>query len=128
MDDFPKRTSWFIQSYYNEITNFKAWVWNLANEGPWDHGENFTGVGSYKLIKIYYDQITDNMVVAKIRRSLTIWFDHVVSVIEESKDFTILTIGKFSGLLQAHKVMLKWLIEEGVLRIGWVLEDDGKAW
>lgn len=52
------------------------------------------------------DSIIDQMIVAKVLRSLTPRFDHVVAATEESKDLTQFSIGELSGSLQAHEVRM----------------------
>ena len=57
-------------------------------------------------MRTFGDKITDQTVVAKVLRSLTPGFDHVVAAIEESKDLTQLSIDELSGSLQAHEVRM----------------------
>ncbi|XP_039144872.1 uncharacterized protein LOC120282179 [Dioscorea cayenensis subsp. rotundata] len=52
------------------------------------------------------DAIIDQMIVAKVLRSLTPRFDHVVAATKESKDLTQFSIGELSGSLQAHEVRM----------------------
>lgn len=52
------------------------------------------------------DPITDQTVVAKVLRSLTSYFDHVIAAIEESKDLTQLSIDELSGSLEANEIRL----------------------
>ncbi|GKA12410.1 retrovirus-related pol polyprotein from transposon TNT 1-94 [Tanacetum coccineum] len=52
------------------------------------------------------DSITDETVVAKVLRSLTPKFDHVVAAIEESKDLSIFSFDELMGSLQAHEVRI----------------------
>ncbi|GKB67302.1 hypothetical protein Tco_0928714 [Tanacetum coccineum] len=54
----------------------------------------------------YGDNITDELVVAKILRSLPPKFDHVVAAIEESKDITTLSFDELMGSLQAHEARI----------------------
>ena len=51
-------------------------------------------------MRLYGDHVYDQTVVAKVLRSLTPRFDHVLVVIEESKDLTIIR-EELSGSVQA---------------------------
>lgn len=50
-------------------------------------------------MKVFGDNINDQIVVSKMLRNLTPQFYHVVAAIEESKDLTRLTIDELSGYL-----------------------------
>lgn len=50
-------------------------------------------------MKSYEDDIFYHTIVAKVLRSLTSRFDHVVVVIEEDKDSTTLYVDELSGSL-----------------------------
>ncbi|GMJ07547.1 hypothetical protein HRI_004423900 [Hibiscus trionum] len=54
-------------------------------------------------MRSYGEQISDEMIVAKVLRSLTSKFDHVVAAIEESKDLSVLSVDELMGSLQAHE-------------------------
>nr|GFB69089.1 DUF4219 domain-containing protein/UBN2 domain-containing protein [Tanacetum cinerariifolium] len=54
----------------------------------------------------YTSSITDELVVAKILRSLPPKLDHVVAAIEESKDITTLSFDELMGSLQAHEARI----------------------
>lgn len=56
--------------------------------------------------RTYGDKITDETVVAKILRSLSPKFDHVVAAIEESRDLSTLTVDELMGSLQAHEARI----------------------
>ncbi|XP_045810757.1 uncharacterized protein LOC123905168 [Trifolium pratense] len=50
------------------------------------------------------ENITDEMVVEKVLRSLTPSFDHVVVAIEYSKDITTMKIKELQSALEAHEI------------------------
>lgn len=52
------------------------------------------------------DNVDNQRVMAKVLRSLTSQFEHVVAVIEEFKDLTQLTVHELSGSLQDHEVRM----------------------
>ncbi|GAV66773.1 UBN2 domain-containing protein [Cephalotus follicularis] len=54
-------------------------------------------------MKIYGEKFTDQVIVEKVLISLTENFDSKISVIEESKDLSTLTVTKLIGSLQAHE-------------------------
>ncbi|KAK2983132.1 hypothetical protein RJ640_022604 [Escallonia rubra] len=54
-------------------------------------------------MRSYGKNISYETVVAKVLRSLTPKFDHVVAVIEESKDLSIFSFDELVGSLQAHE-------------------------
>ncbi|GAV79032.1 UBN2 domain-containing protein, partial [Cephalotus follicularis] len=54
-------------------------------------------------MKSYGEEISDETVVAKVLRSLTPKFDHVVAAIEESKDLSVFSFDELMGSLQAHE-------------------------
>lgn len=60
--------------------------------------------GVVNQMKMHGDPISHQTIVAKVLRSLTTQFDHVVATIEESKDLTTLTLDELSGSLQAYEV------------------------
>jgi hypothetical protein len=63
-------------------------------------------------MRSYGEQISDEIIVAKVLRSLTPKFDHVVAAIEEAKDLSVLTIDELMGSLQAHEVRINRSLEK----------------
>ncbi|KAJ4817458.1 polyprotein [Rhynchospora pubera] len=53
------------------------------------------------------EEVTNSTLVAKVLRSLTPKFDHVVAAIEESKDLSTYTFDELMGSLQVHEARLK---------------------
>lgn len=51
-------------------------------------------------MRAYNDKVDDEVVVAKILRSLSSKFDHVVATIEESKDLSTYSVDELMGCLQ----------------------------
>ncbi|KAH1039241.1 hypothetical protein J1N35_040984 [Gossypium stocksii] len=47
----------------------------------------------------YSEQISDEIIVAKVLQSLMTKFDHVVAAIEECKDLSVLSVDKLKGSL-----------------------------
>ncbi|KAK2975599.1 hypothetical protein RJ640_003036 [Escallonia rubra] len=62
--------------------------------------------GIVNQIKSYDEKLEDEIVVAKVLRSLTTKFDHVVAAIEESKDLSIFLFDELMGSLQAHEARM----------------------
>ncbi|KAF3651721.1 putative chaperonin 60 subunit beta 4, chloroplastic-like [Capsicum annuum] len=57
-------------------------------------------------MRSYGEKVTDQTIVEKILRSLTLKFDHVVAGIEESKDLSVFFFDELMGSLQAHEARL----------------------
>ena len=57
-------------------------------------------------MRVYGVKISDQTVVAKLLRSLTTRFNHIVVAIEEVKDINVLSVDELSGSLQAHEARL----------------------
>ncbi|KAE8732992.1 hypothetical protein F3Y22_tig00001644pilonHSYRG00147 [Hibiscus syriacus] len=57
-------------------------------------------------MRSYGENINDQTIVAKILRRLTPKFDHVVAVIEESKDLKTFKFDELMGSLQSHEARL----------------------
>ncbi|XP_023755295.1 uncharacterized protein LOC111903769 [Lactuca sativa] len=57
-------------------------------------------------MRAYGDKISDEIMVAKVLRSLPVKFDHVVAAIEESKDLKTFTFDELMGSLQAHEARI----------------------
>jgi gag-polypeptide of LTR copia-type len=54
-------------------------------------------------IRVFGDTMEEKIVVAKVLRSLTLKFDHVVAVIEESKNLNTYSFDELMGSLQTHE-------------------------
>ncbi|KAK3002315.1 hypothetical protein RJ639_021440 [Escallonia herrerae] len=63
-------------------------------------------------MRSYEEKISDEAVVAKVLRSLTPKFDHVVVAIEESKDLSIFSFDELMGSLQAHESRINRSLEK----------------
>ena len=57
-------------------------------------------------MRAYGDKVADEIVVAKILRSLSPKFDHVVAAIEESKDLSNYSVDELMGSLQTHEARI----------------------
>ncbi|XP_037494804.1 uncharacterized protein LOC119370542 [Jatropha curcas] len=57
-------------------------------------------------MRAYGEQISDETIVAKVLRSLTTKFDHVMLATEEAKDLLVLSIDELMGSLQAHQLRI----------------------
>lgn len=57
-------------------------------------------------MKSYGEKVSDEIVVAKVLRSLTPKFDHVVAAIEESKDLFVFSFDELMSSLLAHEVRI----------------------
>lgn len=68
-------------------------------------------------MKSYSEHLPDHIIVAKVLRSLTPKFDHVVATIEESKDLSTYSFDELMGSLQAHEVRLNRLLEKSEEKI-----------
>ncbi|CAL5363087.1 unnamed protein product [Camellia sinensis] len=63
-------------------------------------------------MRSYGEKISDETVVAKVLRSLTPKFDHVVAAIEESKDLSVFSFDELMGSLQAHETRINRSLEK----------------
>ncbi|XP_010272329.1 PREDICTED: uncharacterized protein LOC104608133 [Nelumbo nucifera] len=63
-------------------------------------------------MKSYGEEVFDVTVVAKVLRSLTPKFDHVVAAIEESKDLSNFSFDELMDSLQAHEARLNRSVEK----------------
>ncbi|GAV84908.1 UBN2 domain-containing protein [Cephalotus follicularis] len=57
-------------------------------------------------MRMYGETCNNQTIVAKVLRSLTPRFDHVVAAIEELEDLTIFSFDKLMGSLQAHEARI----------------------
>ena len=62
-------------------------------------------------MRTYGEKISKETIVAKVLRSLTPKFDHVVAAIEEAKDLSILSVDDLMGSLQAHEARINRSLE-----------------
>ena len=62
-------------------------------------------------IRTYGEKISDETIIAKVLRSLTPKFDHVVAAIEEAKDLSILSVDELMGSLQTHESRINRALE-----------------
>ncbi|XP_026378211.1 uncharacterized protein LOC113272613 [Papaver somniferum] len=62
-------------------------------------------------IRSYGEELSDQKIVEKVLRSLHSKFEHVVVVIEESKDLSVYSLNKLIGSLQAHEERLNGLLK-----------------
>ncbi|KAH1039372.1 hypothetical protein J1N35_041115 [Gossypium stocksii] len=63
-------------------------------------------------LHFYGEQISDEIIVAKVLRSLAIKFDHVEAAIEKSKDLSVLSVDELMGSLQSHEARINRLVEK----------------
>jgi gag-polypeptide of LTR copia-type len=54
-------------------------------------------------IRVFEDTMEEKIVVAKVLRSLTPKFDHVVAAIEEFKNLDVYSFDELMGSLQTHE-------------------------
>ncbi|GJS29783.1 retrovirus-related pol polyprotein from transposon TNT 1-94 [Tanacetum coccineum] len=57
-------------------------------------------------MRAYGDKVADEIMVAKILRSLSSKFDHVVAAIEEPKDLSTYSVDELMGSLQTHEARI----------------------
>jgi gag-polypeptide of LTR copia-type len=57
-------------------------------------------------IRVFGDTMEEKIVVAKVLRSLTPKFDHVVAAIEESKNLDVYSFDELMGSLQTHELRM----------------------
>lgn len=63
-------------------------------------------------MRSYGEKMSDETVVAKVLRSLSPKFDHVVSAIEQSKDLSVFSFDELMGSLQAHETRINRSLEK----------------
>ncbi|GKC80945.1 hypothetical protein Tco_1136662 [Tanacetum coccineum] len=63
-------------------------------------------------MRAYGDKVADDIVVAKIQRSLSFKSDHVVAAIEESKDLSTYSIDELLVSLQTHEAINRNVVKE----------------
>jgi gag-polypeptide of LTR copia-type len=64
-------------------------------------------------IRVFGDTIEEKIVVAKVLRSLTPKFDHVVAAIEESKNLDVYSFDELMGSLQTHESRMSKTEDKG---------------
>ena len=69
------------------------------------------GVFHCKSNENIWENYSYQTIVAKVLRSLTPKFDHIVAAIEESKDLTMFSFIELMGSLQAHEARLNRIEE-----------------
>ncbi|GKB57375.1 hypothetical protein Tco_0913561, partial [Tanacetum coccineum] len=69
--------------------------------------------GIVSQMRAYGDKVDDEVVVAKILRSLSSKFDHVVAAIEESKDLSTYSVDELMGSLQTHEARINRNVVKG---------------
>ncbi|XP_078150749.1 uncharacterized protein LOC144546091 [Carex rostrata] len=69
--------------------------------------------GVVNQIRAFGDTMEEKTVVAKVLRSLTPKFDHVVAAIEESKDLATYTFDELMGSLQTHEARMSKAEDKG---------------
>lgn len=79
------------------------------NESVQDFLSRATAIVSQ--MRLYGEEIFDKTIVAKVLRSLTKKFDHVVAAIEESKDLSVFSFDELMGSLLAHETRLNRSVE-----------------
>ncbi|GJW00664.1 hypothetical protein Tco_1555915 [Tanacetum coccineum] len=70
-------------------------------------------LGIVSQMRAYGDKVDDEVVVAKILRSLSSKFDHVVAAIEESKDLSTYSVDELMGSLQTHEARINRNVVKG---------------
>lgn len=53
-------------------------------------------------MKTFGEKLTDMMIMEKVLKTLTSKFNHIVSVIEESKNLEAMKVKELQGSLKAH--------------------------
>ncbi|KAF7826562.1 Retrovirus-related Pol polyprotein from transposon TNT 1-94 [Senna tora] len=64
-------------------------------------------------MRSFGEKISDQKIVEKVLRSLTLKFDHVVAAIEESKDLSVFSFDDLMGSLQAHEARMNRSHDKG---------------
>ncbi|XP_022966695.1 uncharacterized protein LOC111466326 [Cucurbita maxima] len=78
-------------------------------------------------MRTYEEKISNETIVAKVLRSLTPKFDHVVAAIEEAKDLSILSVDELMGSLQAHETRINRASERNEEKVEVIEEEDFAA-
>ncbi|KAJ0105785.1 hypothetical protein Patl1_18157 [Pistacia atlantica] len=78
-------------------------------------------------MRSYGKMISNQIIVAKVLRSVTSKFDHVVAAIEESKDLSIFSFDELIGSLQAHELRINRSLEKNEEKAFQVKEEATKT-
>ncbi|KAJ0047654.1 hypothetical protein Pint_15564 [Pistacia integerrima] len=98
----------------------------LTSQDLWDLVEN-RAMAIVGQMRSYGKMISDQMIVAKVLRSVTPKFDHVVAAIKESKDLSIFSFDELMGSLQTHELRINRSLEKNEEKAFQVKEEATKT-
>ncbi|XP_039023138.1 glutathione amide-dependent peroxidase-like [Hibiscus syriacus] len=102
VNEFPGSTKVIVVKLQALRNQFET-LFMKNNETVHDFLSRVTTITSK--MKAYGEQITDETIVSKVLRSLPSKFDHVVTAIEESTDFSVFSFDELMGSLQSHELI-----------------------